>query len=510
MSDVFASEHKIAAQAAAYAAAGRIEIKPTAVIEYQSNGHVLIIGNAQSISLLGKVHSPLTSETLLLDRLMPDEVVSIEGVLGKFTVHAGKQTYKADIVLDMSPHPILSMAIKPPGYLLAGDEDDFDEIKEQLQTLVGIFDKPKYFDYDASACAHGQSGNQGCTRCIDACPAEAISSAGERIEVNPYHCQGGGICATVCPSGAISYAYPTSEDLLRHVRTLIMAYVGTGGGAPQIVFVTEEQRQRIQHSLPGALIICVEEIASVGPEVWLSALAWGARNVQLFDLDEMPAPARQALDLHIEMVREILNAMHYPVAVVTSDLNDLISTDAMPGIDVATHAAIDNKRQAFYMALDHLVESAEKIRPIVTLPTGSIFGEAAVDSDSCTLCMACVSACPGKALRDGDETPQLGFLEANCLQCGICTSTCPEDAITISPRLLLDRSARTTSRVLHEDSPFHCISCGRAFATRSGIATIVSRLAGHSMFADERARSRLKMCSDCRVKDMMEDPDTDL
>jgi hypothetical protein len=49
-----------------------------------------------------------------------------------------------------------------------------------------------------------------------------------------------------------------------------------------------------------------------------------------------------------------------------------------------------------------------------------------------------------------------------------------------------------------------------AFATKSGITTILSRLAGHSMFTDERALSRLKMCSDCRVKDMMEDPNTDL
>jgi ferredoxin len=124
--------------------------------------------------------------------------------------------------------------------------------------------------------------------------------------------------------------------------------------------------------------------------------------------------------------------------------------------------------------------------------------------------MSCVSACPGNALQAGGDKPQLGFVEVKCLQCGVCTSTCPEDAITISPRLLLDQAARSKSRVLYEESPFHCISCGKAFATTSGIAAILSRLVGHSMFADERARLRLKMCSDCRVKDMMEDPSTDI
>jgi len=510
MSDLFASANKVVALEAAYAAVKGFSSRSTAIIEYRSKGHVLNIGNAETVSLITNLPDPLSSDTLLLDKLGPDSRVSIKGALGQFEVQAGKLAFEADLVLDLSPSPILSMALAPPGYLSAGEGDDLEAIKEALRDLVGTFDKPKYFNYDASICAHARSGNRGCTRCIDACPAEAISSLDEQVEIDPYRCQGGGICATVCPSGAISYAYPTAEDLLHHLRTLILTYINAGGGAPGIAIVTEDQQQRVQHSLPGALVICVEEVASVGPEVWLSALAWGARNVQLFDLDGMPQSARQALDLHIEMVGEILQAMHYPVGVVTSDLNGLFSTDTMPEISAATHAAVENKRQAIYMALDHLVAQAEEIKPIVSLPTGSIFGEAIVDPESCTLCMSCVSACPGNALQDGGETPQLGFLEANCLQCDICTSTCPEDAITISPRLLLDRSARTTSRILYEESPFHCISCGKAFATTSGITSILSKLSGHSMFADERARSRLKMCSDCRVKDMMVDPNTDV
>lgn len=511
MSDSFASKEKMAAQAEAYDAARRIAFEPASVVEYRSKGHVVIIGNARSMSLLGEIRSPLTSEAILLETLNSGEIISIDGALGKFEIQVGQQKYKADMVLDMSPRPILSMALTPPGYLTAQDGDDPGGIKEELAALIGTFDKPKYFNYDASICAHGRSGNLGCTRCIDACPAQAISSLGEMIEVEAYRCHGGGICATVCPSGAISYAYPTARDLLEHLRILILTYTKAVDETPEIAFVTEDQQQRVQQALPGALIICVEEVASVGPEIWLSALAWGARNVLLFDLDGMPQSARDALDLNLEMVEVILDAMHYPRGAVSafSDLNDLISSVSMPGINAATYAALDQKRQTFYMALDHLVEQAEKVKPMISLPAGSIFGEASIYPDSCTLCMACVSACPGNALQAGGENPQLGFVEANCLQCDICTSTCPEDAITLSPRLLLDRAARTTPRILYAESPFHCISCGKAFATNSGITTILSRLSGHSMFADERARSRLKMCSDCRVKDMMEDPNTD-
>lgn len=512
MSDLFATPEKIAAQTAAYTAVKESRFTPTSLIEYQSTGRVLIIADSATSARLGALPEPLSSEILALEGEADQAVISIEGALGAFEVQVGKRLIKADILLDCSPQPILDMPLKPPGYLHVQQGDDLAIVKETLAGLVGVFEKPKYYHYDASICAHGRSGNVGCTRCIDACPALAIRSLGEAVEVDAQRCHGGGICATVCPSGAMRYAYPVSEELLDHLRSMIFAYLKEGVGAPDIAFVSEEEQTRVQHAMPGALIISVEEVASVGPEIWLSALAWGARSVQLFDLEEMPPSSRQALSLNIEMVGEMLAAMRYPSGAVSliSDLNELLSIKVMPAINTATHAALDQKRQAFYMALDHLAEQAEKVKPMISLPTGAIFGEASVIADACTLCMACVSACPGNALQDGGETPQLGFLEANCLQCGVCTATCPEDAITISPRILLDRAARNKTRVLYEESPFYCISCGKAFATTSGITTIISKLAGHAMFTDERARSRLKMCGDCRVKDMMVDPNSEL
>jgi ferredoxin len=126
-----------------------------------------------------------------------------------------------------------------------------------------------------------------------------------------------------------------------------------------------------------------------------------------------------------------------------------------------------------------------------------------VDEKACTLCMACVTVCPGKALQDGQDVPQLKFLEANCVQCGLCARSCPEDAISVSPRILFDSARRNKPRLMREDSPFHCVSCGTAFATTSVIGRMQQRLSGHSMFQGERQRHRLQMCGDCRVADMM-------
>jgi len=125
-----------------------------------------------------------------------------------------------------------------------------------------------------------------------------------------------------------------------------------------------------------------------------------------------------------------------------------------------------------------------------------------VDIDACTLCLACASVCPMRALTDGQDIPELNFTEWNCVQCGVCASACPEHAISLRPRFLFDAQARLRTRSLKREEPFCCVSCGKPFATQSLMDRITSRLRDHSMFQDPRALRRLQMCEDCRVRDM--------
>jgi ferredoxin len=139
------------------------------------------------------------------------------------------------------------------------------------------------------------------------------------------------------------------------------------------------------------------------------------------------------------------------------------------------------------------------------LSAGAPFGTIAIDRETCTLCLACVGACPERAILDhpASEVPQLRFIEAQCVQCGLCEATCPEDAITLTPRLSLVPEARQP-RVLNEASIFKCIRCGKPLGTDKMIGNMLSKLAGHSMFAAPGSLDRLKMCADCRVIDMMQ------
>ena len=447
--------------------------------------------------------------------------LQIEGYLGNFNILLGEEgkanfeKVSVDLILDLSAEPLLTMPLKPPGYLTSIMEEPYlTLVEEELKGLTGTFEKPKYFDYDASICAHGRSGITGCTNCIDACPAEAITSLIETVKVNPNLCQGGGVCASVCPTGAIRYVYPNVTDTLRMVRTLLTSYREAEGSDPVIAFVADAESEILDNKPDNMLTVVVEELASIGMEVWLSALAYGAKSVLLIDAGSMPASVSMFLQLQISTAETILSGLGYKESLIRivdpqslqqhCEVGDSIHL-ADEVFKVASFSGSLEKRRTTLLAIDFLYQQRSSSQQIIALPEQSLFGRITVDADACTLCMSCTSVCPSKAISAGNDVPKLEFHEINCVQCGICESACPERAITLEPRLIADAQQRRGVVTLHEETPFCCITCGKAFATKSLIDNMTQKLAGHHMFKSERAKLRLMMCEDCRVVDVVQD-----
>jgi ferredoxin len=507
------------ARAAALAAADNVARHPAAIIAYQSAGRLLVIGSEAAIREVTPVlasHPALSCRSLVLDGAA--ETPALSGYLGNFEVRvAGSEPQFHDLVLDLSVPPLLDVEVLPPGYFApCGDPLALQAAIEALPGLTGEFEKPRYFRYDPAICAHGRSGMRACTRCIDSCPTAAITSLGDTIEVNASLCQGAGSCATACPTGAISYDYPRLSDTLQRLRLLLQAYRETGGADAVLLFhdaaTGRAAIRQLAAVLPERVIpVEVEELGSVGLDVWLAALAYGAAAVVLLATPSLPASVLRAVALQSEVAGQILAGMGYPAAALqlchTEDagLEDLLgAAPGTAGRKPAAFAALDEKRTVIRLAVDHLHAQAPRPRPLVPLPAGAPFGEVLLDQSRCTLCMACVSQCPARALAAGDSTPQLIFIEANCVQCGLCCRTCPEDAIAATPRYLYDSQQRNQRRVLNAEEPFLCISCGKPFATRRMIERITARMRGHAMFQGA-ALERLKMCEDCRVKALFAD-----
>jgi ferredoxin len=514
------------ARSTALAAAERLSVRPTGIVRYTSRGRVLVVGGEQAQWFAARVQTPLHAEILLTDgetepgaptTALAERAWQARGHLGAFEIDLGErgrhnhQQLQADLIVDFGSTPLFSAELPPPGYWHFGQEpQDLDAAQLVIDGMVGTFEKPRYFDYDPEICAHARSGQPGCRRCIESCPADAIISIGERIEVNPNLCQGGGSCATVCPTGAIRYAYPPPTDTATRLRTLLRTYLDAGGSDPVVLFVAEADTDDMPALAPNVLLLTVEELASVGHELWLGALAWGARCVMLADGGSVPDRSRRALDEQLAMTRTLLAGLGCPDnAIRPIDLADVPAHCApLDGLPAAAGFSADQpKRQLARMAIDHLASAADGAAERIALGDSSPYGRIAVDGDRCTLCMSCTSVCPAGALSAGDEAPRLVFHEDNCVQCGICRNACPENAITLDPGYCIDPMQRRTGRVLNEEPPFCCVSCGKPFATRTVIDNILDKLAGHAMFQSERARRRLQMCEDCRVIDAVQDSD---
>ncbi|MEA3192903.1 MAG: hypothetical protein QOD26_1236 [Betaproteobacteria bacterium] len=415
-----------------------------------------------------------------------------------------------DIVLDLSRQPLVRTGELPQGYLAPGDDPLEQALAAQkLGSLTGEFEKPKFFAYNARICAHSRSGQEGCNQCIDVCSSGAIQADGDHVKVEAHLCAGCGGCATVCPSGAMTHAYPRVPDMGMRLKTLLSTYREAGGSDACILFhdAREGRAELLRHARHGkglpARVIPLEcfHAASVGIDLMLGALAYGASQVVVLSTEQTADGYVAALRRQMGYAETIVNALGYEGKhfSVIEDLADLWQLAPAAGVaKAATFNLSPEKRTTLDLALGHLARHEEKTIP---LPAGAPFGALTVNKQTCTLCKACIGACPESALIDATETPSLRFIERNCVQCGLCVNTCPENAITLIPRLLIGPKAKEAV-TLNEAEPFNCVRCAKPFGTKQMVDNMLGKLAGHSMFAG--GVRRLQMCGDCRVVDMME------
>ena len=426
---------------------------------------------------------------------------------------------RCDLVLDLSGRaPLFTASDLRDGYLRADPGDGAAVLRAVLKArdLVGSFDKPRYVAFTAELCAHSRSNIVGCTRCLDLCPTGAIAPAGDHVAVDAHICAGCGQCAAACPTGAASYALPSADVLLRKLRALLTTYQEAGGQRP-VVLVHDDAHgmplidalARYGDGLPANVLpLAVNEVTQVGLEAIAAAFAYGASAMRLL-LRQKPRHDTTGLTRTLALADPILAGLGFGpgrVASIETDDPDALG-ETLRAIDAgepaprpASFVPAGAKRDVMRLALRELQRAAPTPVDLIPLPAGAPFGAVNVNSEGCTLCLACVSACPTGALRDNPERPMLRFVEDACVQCGLCKATCPEKVITLTPQLDF-RAATADARVLKQEAPFLCIRCGKPFGVKSTIERVTAKLEGkHWMFQNAAQRlDVIRMCEDCRV-----------
>ena len=540
---------------AALLAEAAIELPGTPSVTIKSGGALLIYGrderafdaarqlnNRLDVTVLlttpGEIPPPRVTEV----PLFKGTIASAKGHLGAFevvvddyapTVPSSRAALafeaprngaaaRCDLILDLTGGtPLFPAHGKRDGYYRP-DPNNPAEVQKalfDLTDMVGEFEKPRYVDFRADLCAYSRSRKTGCTRCLDVCPASAITPAGDHVAIDPHLCGGCGGCASVCPTGAASYALPARDGLLERLRVLLATYREAGGRDPVLLLHDVRYGEemigalaRFGRGLPARVIpFALNEVGQVGFDFFALAFAYGASQVLLL-VDPKRAEDRTGLSGQLGLAEALMSGLGFGegrlCAIDAADPEAVertlwqLETPTPP--KSAGFAAIGGKRALALLALRHLHGAAPAPVEVLPLPPGASFGRVVVDAEGCTLCLACVGACPTAALRDNPERPQLSFVEDACIQCGLCKNTCPEHVISLEPRLNFGEAAKGAVMLVEED-PYLCIRCGKPFAARASIEKVVDRLAGsHWMFKDAARVARIKMCEDCRVVDELE------
>jgi ferredoxin len=526
-------------------AAAAVPMPDVPLVHMESSGTILVYGRNEIAIEAGEMLKEKLDVTVMIMPpamiaapgttafpVVQGRVASVSGHFGAFDlvidnfaelspyglVRNGAQTH-CDLILDLSGgSPLFSEANLRDGYMRVdpGNRSAVLEAVLKARDLTGAFEKPQYIAFRASSCAHSRSNIVGCRRCLDLCPAGAITPAGDHVAIDPNICAGCGQCATACPTGAASYTIPPADALLRKLRAMLLAYRAAGGTDPVVLFHDQahgtpmlEALAQLRDGLPRHVLpFSLNENTQIGLESIAAGFAYGAYAIRLL-LRDRPRHDISGLRQTLAVAEPILQGLGFAgprIATLEADDPGIIETALReipwmpPAPRPASFQSTGGKRELLRFALHELHRAAPDPVDVIALPNGAPLGAIEVNADDCTLCLGCVSACPTGALRDDPERPILRFVEDACVQCGLCQTTCPEKAITLIPQIDF-RASRAPARVLKEEEPFCCIQCNEPFGVKSTIDRVVAKLVGrHWMYTGSARRVDLiKMCDRCRV-----------
>ncbi|MDK9556222.1 4Fe-4S binding protein [Marinobacter sp. M216] len=533
-----ASPKRIHAKQAALIAAAQLPAPMAPVKTIQSSGVCCIVGpTEQAIRMAELVQDELGVTCIVNDSgpiqlpsagydVARGQLTAAQGALGNFKLEfvqlqtlnpsgrgaLGFGEIKAtarsecDIFIDLRGiGPAFPSHEKRNGYFWAdpAKTGELERIALTARDRVGEFEKTVFFRLEESLCAHSRANQTGCTRCLDVCPTEAIFSAGDHIQIDSDICAGCGSCAAVCPTSAVTMNETPFEAITQYLEVMARVYREHTSEAPRLVFHTLSAGAeaivylaRYDDGLADDLIpLGLEHVDRIGHAEIMAAFGAGYAEVLILADNEID---RRAVTAEVELAQAMLKGTHNsPSRVRVIEAIELCAAGDNAGRVSEPVLLVGGRRDITRVTVAAM---ADRIEAPIPLPVGAPYGAIEIDSDKCTLCLACVSLCPTGALGDHPDRPEVQFTENACVQCGVCDSTCPETAITLKPQLDVSKDA-LSARALHGEEPFECISCGTPFGVASTINRIVEKLENqHWMYTNADNVQLIKMCDDCRVK----------
>jgi tetrathionate reductase subunit B len=353
---------------------------------------------------------------------------------------------------------------------------------------------------EASSCAVGSAGADGCRLCVDRCPYDAMElrsgAQGNEIRIDPLVCQRCGACSGACPTSSIERPFLPDDELV----AAIVAAAQTADG-PVVAVTCPASRPRVAAALGAEHVVVTPSLLVLNETHLLAGVVAGARGVLLVGCLRCTHDQPHSLLPSLSVLRAIVDDPRR-VVYVEDDRSDRFETALCAAADLpAPGFALDAAGWELLARADtrrgRLAALLAAVGPGTTTPlVAAGFGRVELDTDACVACGACAIACPTEALAFDPSGATLAVTDLDCIGCGTCASVCPDDAIRVDPAVPIGAGA-LDPRVLLEDEPVACRSCGTPYAARRLLDHARSVLEAAELDADD-PRFQLGICPTCR------------
>lgn len=310
-------------------------------------------------------------------------------------------------------------------------------------------------DIVGERCVHALVENASCRACIEACPQRAWILNDDSLGLDTEACDGCGLCAPVCPQGAITNY--NHSIVIKERRNQLLAFCACERIAP----ISNE-----------GVLPCIH---SLGLQDILRLLQKGVRRlvVATADCNKCERGGKNRLNDRVTSLNDALQKTHSETIKLS-----WLSLDAWQRLlnkETVSPSGIRVNRRGFFRTLasasfEHGMKPVDPSlsEDVFFVPPGRLIPNPSpqtrwpflpiIDAGRCNGCDACVKLCPHDAIvLDETDAGSCYRLEpTRCSGCSICSDVCEQAAVSV-------RQWEMQEQYEVGLKGFRCTACGTTF-----------------------------------------------